>query len=183
MPSADPEHPHTMDLQALQYPAGKFQRPEAYDANAVREQIQVIRTFPAELTAEATALSHLQLNTTYRPGGWTTRQVIHHCADSHMNSFIRFKLALTEDNPTIKPYQEDAWAVMPDYEEDIKYSLMIIQGVHARWTTLLEKMQPAEFERTVFHPEKGRRIPLFELLALYAWHCRHHLAHVRLVSR
>jgi len=165
-----------------QYPIGKYIRPTQFDAAALQQHIQTISDFPADIQKLADALTPMQLNMSYRPGGWTSRQVIHHCADSHMNSFIRFKLALTEDNPAIKPYLEAAWAEMADYQQaSITESLQIIHGLHARWTILLRNMQEADFHKTVFHPQQDRTIPLYALTALYAWHCKHHLAHINLV--
>lgn len=167
-----------------QYPIGKFVRPIAFDQESAVKQIEVIRDFPQALSMAAQSLSQMQLNMSYRPGGWTARQVIHHCADSHMNSFIRFKLALTEDNPTIKPYLEAAWAEMVDYSHaDIAFSLQILHGVHARWTMLLANMNSADFHKTVFHPQQNATMPLFVLLSLYAWHSEHHLAHIRLILK
>jgi len=165
-----------------QYPIGKYIRPTQFDAAALQQHIQTISDFPTDIQKLADALTPMQLNMSYRPGGWTSRQVIHHCADSHMNSFIRFKLALTEDNPAIKPYMEAAWAEMADYQQaSITESLQIIHGLHARWTILLRNMQEADFHKTVFHPQQDRTIPLYALTALYAWHCKHHLAHINLV--
>lgn len=165
-----------------QYPIGKYIRPTQFDAAALQQHIQTISDFPTDIQKLADALTPMQLNMSYRPGGWTSRQVIHHCADSHMNSFIRFKLALTEDNPAIKPYLEAAWAEMADYQQaSITESLQIIHGLHARWTILLRNMQEADFHKTVFHPQQDRTIPLYALTALYAWHCAHHLGHIRLV--
>ncbi|HNW00065.1 MAG TPA: putative metal-dependent hydrolase, partial [Chitinophagales bacterium] len=145
-----------------QYPIGKYIRPTQFDAAALQQHIQTISDFPADIQKLADALTPMQLNMSYRPGGWTSRQVIHHCADSHMNSFIRFKLALTEDNPAIKPYMEAAWAEMADYQQaSITESLQIIHGLHARWTILLRNMQEADFHKTVFHPQQDRTIPLY----------------------
>lgn len=116
----------------------------------------------------------------YRPEGWTIRQVVHHCADSHSNAFTRFKLALTEENPSIKPYKENLWAELPDVTTaPVDWSLKIIANIHKRWVVLLKSMSIADFERTYFHPESNRVWKLFEVLALYAWHCNHHLAHVK----
>lgn len=172
-----------MTTTDLQYPVGKFQRPANFDATLIPAFIDTISGFPEKLKMAAVNMSEDKVNTPYRPGGWTVRQVIHHCADSHMNSFIRFKLGLTEDKPTIKPYEEAAWAEMTDYlNTDISSSLMIIEGLHARWTNLLRNMTDADFQRTVFHPQQNREMSLFTLLALYAWHCDHHLGHVQIVS-
>lgn len=164
-----------------QYPVGKFQRPAQFEKGALEEQIRIIASFPADLKNVVAGMTDAQLNTPYREGGWTVKQVVHHCADSHMNSFIRFKLGLTEENPAIKPYAEAAWAEGKDYSADISTSLQIIEGVHARWTILLQSMQESDYMKTVFHPQHKRDIPLYELLALYVWHSKHHLGHVQLV--
>ena len=141
--------------------------------------IQTLAAFPSRLHEAVASLDGTQLGTTYRPGGWTLRQVVHHCADSHMNSFIRFKLALTEDEPTIKPYREELWAELNDSRQfPIGSSLAILEHVHLRWVAVLNSMSVTHWERGFIHPEKGRRLTLHEALALYAWHCDHHLAHV-----
>ena len=123
-------------------------------------------------------MSEQQLLTPYRDGGWTIAQVVHHLADSHLNSYIRFKLALTEDNPTIKPYDEAAWAMLADSRMPIDSSLQLLESVHARWVTLLRSMKEADFARTYVHPEHGKTFTLWGVLGMYAWHGRHHTAHV-----
>ncbi len=124
-------------------------------------------------------LTDAQLNTPYRPGGWTARQVAHHVPESHMNAYIRFKLALTEQNPTIKPYDEDAWSKLADVSrEPVETSIVLLEALHKRWVTLLETMKPEDFARTVVHPEYGKQMSLDELLQMYAWHGKHHAAHV-----
>lgn len=133
---------------------------------------------PERLKAAVSGLSDAQLDTPYREGGWTVRQVVHHLADSHANSVIRFKLALTEDWPTIKPYDEAAWAKLPDSKSlPIESSMTFIEGMHERWVALLEAMTEADFERGFVHPEHGRQ-SLATALAIYAWHSRHHVAHI-----
>jgi len=128
-------------------------------------------------------LSEVQLDTAYRPGGWTVRQVVHHCADSHMNSFIRFKLALTEENPTIKPYHEDKWAEMADAKNlPIEPSLKILEGLHDRWAILIKSLSDQDLQKTFYHPANQKTITLATTIALYAWHSRHHLEHVKLVN-
>lgn len=130
--------------------------------------------------AEATILlSDAQLDTPYRPEGWTIRQVVHHCADSHMNAIIRLKLALTEEKPVIKPYFEDRWAELVDGKSlPIEPSLKILEGVHKRWVLLLENLTASQFQRTFVHPELGTEFSLAVATANYAWHCEHHLAHI-----
>jgi uncharacterized damage-inducible protein DinB len=148
-----------------------------------RRWINAIRQTPATLRAAASGLSERQLDTPYRDGGWTARQVIHHVPESHSNAWIRFKLALTEDNPTIKPYNEDAWVKLPDIPRTpIESSLTLLDAVHQRWVALLEVMKAADFERPLIHPEKGP-ITLDHLLQLYAWHGPHHTAHIELIKR
>ncbi|MBS1637395.1 MAG: putative metal-dependent hydrolase [Bacteroidetes bacterium] len=162
-------------LNQLKYPVGKFTFDPAADVNAF---ILTIIDFPGKIRHETEQLTVHQLDTPYRPDGWTIRQVIHHCADSHQNAFARFKLALTEDTPVIKPYRENLWAVQPDYHEPIQPSLLILEGVHHRWAALLNSMNETDFEQQYMHPEYNRKFTLREALGLYDWHCRHHLAHI-----
>lgn len=162
----------------LQYPIGKFQKPEETTAEQRRQWIAEIASAPAQFRAAIRGLSEEQLDTPYRPGGWTVRQVIHHVPDSHINSYMRFRLALTEDDPTIKPYNEASWAGLPDARSaPAEVSLALLESLHARWVLLLEAMGPADFLRTFRHPERGLA-RLDRDLALYAWHCRHHAAHI-----
>lgn len=167
-----------MDLEKLKYPIGKFS-PKKFTAENKQEAIKVIRNLPGLLEDETKNLSKDQIDTPYRPGGWTIRQLVHHIADSHMNAYIRFKLALTEDHPIVKPYREDLWAKLPDSELDIDLSLRIIESVHARWTTILENMTDSDFERTYFHPEANQSSSLAHNLFMYEWHSMHHLAHIQ----
>lgn len=165
------------ELDQLRYPVGRF-TPVENTANARAEHIRMIGLLPKRLCAAVSGLSNAHLDTPYREGGWTVRQVVHHFADSHANSFIRFKLALTEEWPTIKPYDEKAWAELPDSKSlPIDSSLSFITGMHERWVSLLESMSEADFERGYVHPERGRQ-NLAAALAIYAWHCRHHTAHI-----
>jgi uncharacterized damage-inducible protein DinB len=165
------------DQEDLRYPIGKF-RPPAENTPAVRaEQIETLRLLPQRLRAAVAGLNDSQLDTPYREGGWTVRQVVHHFADSHANSYVRFKLALTEDWPTIKPYDEAAWARLPDSSQTIEPSLVLITGLHQRLVALLESMSEVDFERGFNHPERGR-MTLRANLALYAWHSHHHTAHI-----
>jgi uncharacterized damage-inducible protein DinB len=156
------------------FPIGRF------DASMFpfrRENVATITELPAKIHAAVDGLSDDQLDTPYRDGGWTLRQTVHHVADSHINSLCRFKLALTEDEPTIRPYYEDRWAELPDSNMPVDVSLKIIEGVHARWTALLESMKDEDFRREFVHPETGKWT-LEGVLALYAWHSRHHTAHI-----
>jgi hypothetical protein len=165
-----------------QFPIGKFNRPSGpLDAAARASFIDQIERMPAEFRQVATGLSESQLSTPYRPGGWTARQVVHHVPDSHMNAFIRFKLAVTEDTPTIKPYDEARWAELADARAPIAVSLDLLDAVHYRWIILLRSFGPAEFLRAYNHPEMGV-VTLDVALALYAWHGAHHTGHLKLVK-
>ncbi len=170
----------TMDLR---YPIGRFKKPKLITKQELSSCIGVIAGFPQEINKEVLSLTDEQLDTPYRKDGWTVRQVVHHCADSHMNAFIRFKLALTETNPVIKPYREALWAALPDSTTHLAPSLSLLKGLHERWGILLESLDDGDLKRAYVHPEHGRPVPLGEVVALYAWHCKHHLAHIRLVSR
>ena len=162
----------------LSYPTGKFKRPPKLDANERARAIEVVRTTPGQLRDAVRGLTPEQIETPYRPGGWTVRQVVHHVPDSHLNAYCRFKLALTEDEPTIKPYNEAKWAMLGDVAAvPIETSLNLLEAVHERWLAILRSMQPGDFERLLVHPESGRQ-SLDQMLALYAWHGPHHVAHV-----
>ena len=161
--------------QDLRYPIGKFD-PAAYASRT--ENIDTIASLPAKVRAAIDGLTEAQLDTPYRPDGWTLRQTVHHIADSHINSLCRFKLALTEDEtPTIRPYMEDRWAELADSKLPVDVSLAIIDGVHSRWVELLSNMSDADYEREFTHPETGNWT-LEKVLGLYAWHSRHHTAHI-----
>ncbi len=163
----------------LRYPIGKFDPKSALDLQDIRSGIAIIEMFPEQISTAAQNLDDDQLNTPYRPGGWTLRQVVHHCADSHMNSLIRFKLALTEDKPVIKPYFEDRWADLPDsLQMEIHSSLLLISSLHKRWVFLLRHLAEKDFQKVYLHPESGNQYRLDTAIDLYAWHCRHHLAHI-----
>ncbi len=165
------------------YPVGRFQAPSAITALDRHQFISEIEKLPHNLREAARGLSDAQLDTPYREGGWTVRQVIHHVADSHMNSFSRFKLALTEDSPTIKPYDEALWASTADsIAVPVESSLAVLDGLHQRWTVLLRSLADADYARTFIHPERGV-MRLDMNLALYAWHSRHHTAHVTSLRR
>jgi hypothetical protein len=172
-----------MDLEKLKYPIGKYIKPSVIDQSIIDGYIFEIESFPERLRNVVSRLSQTQLDTAYRPDGWTARQVIHHCADSHINSFIRFKLALTEDKPTIKPYFEERWAELADAKNlDIEPSLMLLEGLHKRWVVLLKSFNAEDFQKVFIHPEHGKSFTLAENTGIYAWHCNHHLAHVLLVD-
>ncbi len=162
----------------LRYPIGHFSAPAGSIAGVRSEHIQTLRALPDLLQAAVSGLSDAQLDTPYREGGWTVRQVVHHVADSHANSYIRFKLALTENWPTIKPYDEAAWANLADSRVmPVAPSLSFIGALHARWVALLEPLLEEDFQRGYNHPAMGRQ-DLATALALYAWHSRHHTAHI-----
>jgi hypothetical protein len=163
----------------LRYPIGRLVAPAETGAGARAEWIERIEFLPAEFRAAVAGLTPQQLDTPYRPGGWTVRQLVHHVPDSHLNAYVRFKLALSERDPTIRPYDQDAWALLPDtVYSPIETSLDLLASLHVRWATLLRALSEQEFERTYFHPESGRRFTLAEALGMYAWHGDHHLAHV-----
>jgi uncharacterized damage-inducible protein DinB len=165
------------------FPTGKLTLDPDVTAAKRGPWIESIRTTPAKLRAAAAGLTEAQLDTPYRDGGWTLRQVIHHVPESHANAFVRFKLALTEDSPTIKPYNEDAWAKLPDVARaPIESSLKLVDALHERWVALLDVMTDDDFRRPLTHPERGR-ITLDTLLQIYAWHGPHHVAHIELVRR
>ena len=161
----------------LRFPTGRFHRPASLDADARERAIDIIASTPARLRDAVRGLTTEQIETPYRPGGWTVRQVVHHVPDSHMNAFIRFKLALTENVPTIKPYEESEWAKLADTRLPLETSLTLLDAVHERWLAILRAMTPTDFERELIHPESGRQ-RLDQVLALYAWHGPHHTAHV-----
>lgn len=168
-------------MQELQYPIGKFKSQPSYTAEEIKSFIQTLAALPAALAGVVAGAGEEQLDQPYRPGGWSVRQVIHHIADSHLNAYIRTKWALTEDHPTIKAYHQDAWAGLPDsLEGPVDTSLDIIRGVHRRWVFLLRTLTPEQLGRTFFHPESQRTFTIPQVLALYAWHSGHHLAHVQL---
>jgi|HubBroStandDraft_6_1064221.scaffolds.fasta_scaffold529892_1 hypothetical protein len=169
-------------MSDLRYPIGKF----TWTAPASEEQaatdreryIAILSKLPNHMRAAVRGLTATQLDTPYRPEGWTLRQVVHHVPESHMNAYIRFKLAITEDQPQIKPYNEAEWAKLPDNSvTPIETSLQLLTALHSRWVDALQCMQPSDFGRTLYHPEHGV-LPLDRMLAMYAWHSDHHLAHI-----
>ena len=162
----------------LRYPIGKLSRTSALTPDERASAIDAIAVAPANLEEAVSGLSDAQIDTPYRPGGWTVRQLVHHVADSHINAYIRFRFALTEDNPTIKPYEEAAWAELPDARSlPVSVSLRLLEGLHERWVTLLREVPHESFARTLVHPENGP-MTVDGLLNTYAWHGRHHTAHV-----
>ncbi len=161
------------------YPNGPFEYDGDHSASARESHIDDLATLPGKLREAVSGLSEAQLNTPYRDGGWTVRQVVHHVADSHMNAYIRWKLALTEDNPAINPYNEAEWATLPDVKQvPVETSLALLSALHERLVSTVRNMSEAEFDRTYYHTERKRSQPLHEVLALYAWHSKHHTAHI-----
>jgi uncharacterized damage-inducible protein DinB len=165
------------DVSDLRYPIGKFLKPASSLPGIRAAHIQVLSHLPERLTAAIAGLDDAQLDTPYREGGWTVRQLVHHVADSHANCYVRFKLALTEDWPTIKGYDEAAWAMLADSRMPIDVSLALITALHARWVSLLESMSEDDFHKGFSHPENGKQT-LAVVLAIYDWHSRHHVAHI-----
>lgn len=165
-------------MEELRYPIGKFSIPEKLGAPELDLAVENIEKFSARLKSLVQDLTSDQLDTPYRPNGWSVRQLVHHCADSHMNAFIRFRWSLTENVPTIKPYNQTEWAKLPDSKMDIHPSIFIIEGVHQRWSYLLKNISRDDFEREFKHPEHPENTPLYIATAMYAWHCNHHLAHI-----
>ncbi len=165
------------ELDDLRYPIGRFTPPGASTEEVRAAHIEILRNLPAHLREAVRGLAGSQLDTPYREDGWTVRQVVHYVADSHANAYVRFKLALTEDWPTIKPYNEAAWAKLADSQLPIEDSLVFIDGLHARWAALLDSLAERDFARGFVHPEAGRQT-LAHALAVYDWHARHHTAHI-----
>jgi len=168
-----------LDLELLKYPIGKFQKPERITPETINRWIDEIEFLPHQIRDAVQDLEEKQLDTAYRPNGWTIRQVVHHIPDSHMNSYIRFRWALTEEKPTIKAYHEDRWAELQDAKYgNIEISLILLEAIHIRWTMLLRSMDIEQFHKSFIHPETGKEIRLDENVGIYAWHGKHHLAHI-----
>jgi hypothetical protein len=168
-----------VSLEQLRYPIGKFEAPKTYTSELLLNAIQTIETFPQRLQAEVIHLTESQLNTPYRKEGWTIRQVVHHCADSHMNCFIRLKWTLTENNPTIKFYYENLWSEGIDNTTmSIAPTLQLLEGLHFRLAFIMKTLSENDLEKAYVHPEHNKEFQLKEMICLYAWHCNHHLAHI-----
>ena len=163
------------------YPIGKYIE-QPFSEKELQERLLDIRSLPQLLEYSITNLDEKQLDTPYRDGGWSVKQLVHHVADSHMNAYIRFKLALTEDNPTIKPYDEKFWAEMIDSKIiPINISLTLLYALHARWSEILKHITTTEWDRTIYHPEHKKEMTLWYMLGSYAWHSKHHVAHVNML--
>ena len=170
----------TVDIEKLKFPIGLYVPNKNPNNKLLQQWIGDIEHFPNRVEALVKGASTEKLNWRYRPDGWMVKQVIHHCADSHMNSIIRFKLALTEDTPTIRPYHEDRWANLEDaLTDDINDSLTTLKGLHSKWVRLLKSLTRESLERAFFHPEHKLNFNLAESIGNYAWHCNHHLAHIK----
>lgn len=166
-----------MDSQ-LQYPIGQYE-PQLFSEQQFAQWKTDIRFLPQHIENAVATLDEAQLHVPYRPDGWTIQQVVHHVADSHMNAYIRFKLALTEDSPIIKPYYEEKWALLSDTRQlPINISITLLHALHARWTSIIENIAADEWDRSVVHPQYNKTMSLWYLLGLYAWHGRHHTAHI-----
>jgi hypothetical protein len=161
----------------LRYPIGKYEA-QPFNVALKQEWLADIRFLPEALEAAIINLDEAQIETPYREGGWTIRQVVHHVADSHMNAFCRFKLGLTEENPAIRPYEEKRWAELQDSQLPVNISLTLLHALHRRWIAVLESINDDQWDRTIFHPEHKKTMTLWFLLGMYAWHGRHHAAHI-----
>lgn len=167
------------ELNKLKFPIGEFQKPKTITKQHIENWIASIETLPKSIISITKNLSEKELNYKYRPNGWTIKQVVHHCADSHINSLIRFKLTLTEDSPTIRPYFEDRFAELNDYSDSIDASISILIGVHKKLAILLKNFNQEALKREFIHPEHGQRFSIEETIGIYAWHSDHHLAHIK----
>ena len=167
-----------MTEDELRYPIGKFTPGENYTAEDLQQFIRRIESLPAKIEAAARSLTAPQLSTPYREGGWTLRQVLHHIPESHMNAYIRFKWALTEETPTIKAYNEKAWAETPEIVLDPKISIDLLKALHVKWVALLKSLRPTDLQKQYLHPETHRYNRLDNMMAMYAWHGEHHLGHI-----
>jgi hypothetical protein len=167
----------TTTVDDPRYPVGRFDHHAARTPETRQAAMEDIAALPARMREAVRGLTQAQLDTPYRPGGWTVRQLVHHVADSHMNGYIRTKLALTEENPTIKPYDQDAWSKLPDSRLPVDLSLTILEAVHERWTAVNRSIAERDFARTFTHPELGE-LTLDRHVHLYGWHSRHHVGHI-----
>ena len=170
-----------MSDEKLQYPIGKFSPKDSYTSDEITALIQTIESAPEKIEAVYKKLSPKQLETPYRPGGWTARQVLHHIPDSHLNAYIRFKWTLTEETPMIKAYNEKAWAETYETKQDPALSVALLKSLHAKWVVLLKSLTKEDLQKSFTHPETGKNIRLERLVAMYAWHSEHHLGHLKLI--
>ena len=170
-------------LEKLKYPIGEFKMLESYSKLDIVSWMNDIKEFPRKIVDITNSLTEEELNYQYRPVGWSIKQVVHHCADSHINSILRFKLALTEECPTIRPYFEDRFAMLTDYETSIDSSIKILEGVHYKLGVLFDSFTEVEFQKKFNHPEHNKTFTLIENIAIYAWHSNHHYAHIKQALR
>ena len=169
----------SIDLEKLKFPIGEYVKPKTISGAELENCLTQIQEFPERIEDITKNLSVEELNWVYRPNGWSIKQVVHHCADSHINAYVRTKLALTQILPVINPYNETVWATLVDGNTDsILASLHILKGVHSRWILLLNNLSKAELEREYYHPENNKNYKLNEVIAIYSWHCNHHLVHI-----
>lgn len=173
----------TMELEKLKYPIGKFDSPNNISAQHIESWISILEHFPKRLENLVKDLTNDQLDTVYRPDGWTIRQVVHHVADSHHHSYTRFKWALTEDKPVIKAYFEDRWAKLQDYNAPIAMSLNHLRVIHEKLVYLLKTLKPEDFNKSFIHPETNSEVKLSYNVGNYAWHSNHHYAHIENVMK
>jgi len=165
-------------IDDLRYPIGKY-APQPFSEKQKEIWLNDLKFLPQELEIAIQNLDEAQLQTPYREGGWTVQQLVHHVADSHMNAYVRFKLALTEDNPTIKPYEEKEWAKLNDVNTvPINVSITLLHALHRRWVATIKDLPDEQWQRTVFHPEHKKEITLWHFLGMYAWHGKHHVKHI-----
>ena len=173
-----------MDLEKLRYPIGRFKSPEIFNDDIRAQLIKNIENLPGMIEKITADLNDEQLDTPYRPDGWTVRQVVHHLADSHINSYVRFKWTLTENEPIIKAYDEKRWAELPEAKSaDIDSSIALLKGLHFRWVTFLKAMDEQDFNKQLIHPETSKKLSLNWMVALYSWHGLHHSAHISELSK
>lgn len=169
-----------LTLEELKYPIGVFEKPEIITPQHIKDWTKTLEKFPVKLKHLVGALTDAQLDVSYRQGGWTIRQVVHHLSDSHHNSYTRFKWALTEDTPVIKPYYEDRWAALQDSKSaPISFSLLHIKAIHAKLVYLIKGMSFTDLDKTFIHPETNKKVSLKENIGVYAWHSEHHYAHIK----
>lgn len=173
-----------LELEKLRYPIGQFIAPDKYSTEYLSEKIAEIASFPERLKNEVSQLNDEQLDTTYRPDGWTIRQVVHHCADSHMNCFIRIKWALTEETPIIKFYHEELWGELPDNTTmPIEPTLSLLEGLHFRLAYLMKSLNKNDLQKSFIHPANNKEYKIEEIIGTYAWHSYHHLAHITALKK
>ncbi len=172
---------NSITVDPVKYPIGRFSKPIAYDAPSVTKSIESLEALPSKLLAFVQNFSDADWEKHYRPGSWTIRQILNHLVDANVNNYIRFKFALTEESPAIKPYLEDLWSMLPDAAQgDVQPALNLLVAIHAKWVQSLKLMTEEDFRRDFFHPQQNRQVPLYEALAMYTWHSEHHFAHIRL---